>query len=168
MDPFDVLGIEARFDVDLDQLHQRHRQLAKALHPDKFVGRGASERRMALSKSIEVNDALRIVQDPVRRAEALLARLGIDASDESSTATDPVWLMDIMEQREALVQAQQAKDKSALQSLQSQMRQRETQLLQQLSEAFASHAPSAKAPLSKLRFVRRFIEQASLVEDELL
>jgi hypothetical protein len=37
---------------------------------------GASERRAALSKAVEVNEAWRIVRDPIRRAEALLELAG--------------------------------------------------------------------------------------------
>lgn len=41
-DPFEMLGVERRFDLDLKVLEKTHRELSRALHPDKFVQAGAS------------------------------------------------------------------------------------------------------------------------------
>jgi len=54
-DPFQTLGVPARFDLDAEELAQRHRDLSRALHPDKFAGAGAQERRLSLSRAIEVH-----------------------------------------------------------------------------------------------------------------
>ena len=56
-DPFETLGVEARFDLDLRAVEQRHRDLSKALHPDRYTGAPAAERRMSLSRAIDVNEA---------------------------------------------------------------------------------------------------------------
>jgi len=61
MDPFATLGVEPRFDLDLGEVARRHRELSRALHPDKYTGAPAAERRLALSRAIEVKDAFRIV-----------------------------------------------------------------------------------------------------------
>ena len=57
-DPFAALGIEPSFDLDLKKLEERHRDLAKALHPDRFSSTPASERRLSLNKAIEVNEEI--------------------------------------------------------------------------------------------------------------
>jgi len=36
-DPFAMLGVERRFDLDLKVLEKTHRELSRALHPDKFA-----------------------------------------------------------------------------------------------------------------------------------
>ena len=64
-DPFELLGIPARYDLDLDELATRQRDLSRALHPDRYAGRGASERRQALGKAIEVNEAARLLKQVV-------------------------------------------------------------------------------------------------------
>ena len=58
MDPFATLGIDRRFDVDLPALEKRHRELSRALHPDRFADAGASERKATLAKAVEVNEAV--------------------------------------------------------------------------------------------------------------
>jgi len=54
MDPFAILGIPRAYAVDLAAVEKTHRELSRALHPDKFLGAGPSERRAALSKAVEV------------------------------------------------------------------------------------------------------------------
>ena len=41
MDPFATLGAPRRFDLDLTALEKTHRELSRALHPDKFTQAGA-------------------------------------------------------------------------------------------------------------------------------
>ena len=74
MDPFATLGIARAATTSTSRrVEKTHRELSRALHPDGTSSAGASERRAALSKAVEVNEAWRIVRDPIRRAEALLA-----------------------------------------------------------------------------------------------
>jgi molecular chaperone HscB len=123
---------------------------------------------LALSRAIEVNEAWRVFKDPVRRAEALLMRLGIDASETSGAKADPELLMEMMEHREDLAQARMTKDVSRLSSLITMMKEREEKVIASLTQAFEKEPPSASAHLAELRFVRRFLEEASVAEDELL
>ena len=101
-DPFATFGLTPAFELDLNELEQRHRELSRALHPDRYAGRGASERRQALGKAIEVNEAWRRLKNPVKRAEALLERLGLAVSEEQEPKPAPEFLMDVMERREEL------------------------------------------------------------------
>ncbi len=173
MDPFSVLGIPPRLSLDLGEIEKRYRDLSRALHPDKFVGRPASERRMALSKAIEVNEAWRTLKDPVKRAEALMRRAGVPVGETKEGAADPALLMEMMEQREALSEARAARDKAALDRLVASMREREQRVIATLASRFdapdgsADDAKAALPALGELRYVRRFLEEASAAEDEL-
>jgi molecular chaperone HscB len=173
MDPFDTLGIPPRFAVELPELEKRYRELSRTLHPDKYVGRPASERRMALSRAIEVNEAWRILRDPARRAEALLRRAGLQTGETSQAPADPELLMEMMEQREALSDARASKDRPTLERLLSQMRAREQSVLARLGSILDQAGAGGDALrsglpiLGELRYVRRFLEEASAVEDEI-
>ncbi|MBI5535116.1 MAG: Fe-S protein assembly co-chaperone HscB [Deltaproteobacteria bacterium] len=173
MDPFDTLGIPPRFALELTETEQRYRDLSRALHPDKYVGRPASERRMALSKAIEVNEAWRLLRDPARRAEAMFRRAGIEVGETKGAPADPELLMEMMEQREALAEVRGNKDRPGLETLVAGMREREKSVLDRLAAALDAPAPNPDAlrsnlpALSELRYVRRFLEEASAAEDEL-
>lgn len=169
MDPFATLGIERRFDVDLSDAEKKHRELSRALHPDKFVGAPPSEKRAALNKAVEVNEAWRAVRDPIRRAEALFQLAGVPVGETNEPKPSPVFLMDMMEQREALAEAKAMKDLAAVRGLAEAVADRANATELALTEGFRANADlsSLVKRLGELRFYRRFLEEVSSIEDDL-
>jgi molecular chaperone HscB len=168
VDPFATLGIARSFDVDLDATERVYRELSRALHPDKFVAAGPSERRAALGKAVEVNAAWRIVRDPVRRAEALLRLSGVEVSEGGEPKPEPEFLMDMLEQREALSDAKRARNLAAVRTMAAGIEARTRDVERALSEGFASgQGANLVARLGELRFYRRFLDEVSAIEDEL-
>jgi molecular chaperone HscB len=168
MDPFATLGIPRAFDLDLDAAERAHRDLSRALHPDKFVAGGASERRAALGKAVEVNEAWRIVRDPIRRAEALLSLAGVVLGEGHEPNADTEFLMEMLEQREALGEAKTARDLATVRQLAATIEKRGRDAERALAEGFArGEAASLLGKVSELRFYRRFLDEVSAIEDEL-
>jgi molecular chaperone HscB len=170
VDPFEALGVEPTFSLDLAILEQRHRDLSRALHPDRHAASGAAERRMALGRAIEVNEAFRKLKDPVRRAEALLARLGVLSGEGKEPPASPALLMEVMERREALAEIRLSKNQVALARLIAGVEAEERRVRADLAEKFADFAPNAGEILKKvgeLRYYRRFLEEAQAIADDL-
>jgi molecular chaperone HscB len=169
MDPFATLGMPANFDVDLSVVEKTHRELSRALHPDRYVASGASERRAALGKAVEVNEAWRIVRDPIRRAEALLELRGVDAGETAEPKADPEFLMEMLEQREALADARHARDLPSVRRLAALVEVRSRDAEREMAAGFAGGGPVPPlvAKLAELRFYRRFLDEVSAIEDEL-
>ncbi|MEO7110384.1 MAG: Fe-S protein assembly co-chaperone HscB [Polyangiaceae bacterium] len=173
MNPFEILGIDARYDLDLRAVEKRHRELSVALHPDKFASDGASARREAIERASQVNEAWRIVRDPVRRAEALFAVAGIKVGETNEPKSDQAFLMDMMEMRETLSDARDSNDLAKIRSLADDATARESAVKQALSAMFADgHVQTDKAvliqalpKLGELRFYRRMLEDVSVIED---
>jgi molecular chaperone HscB len=170
VDPFEALGVEPVFSLDLAVLEQRHRDLSRALHPDRYAAAGAAERRMALGRAIEVNEAFRNLKDPVRRAEALLAKRGVQSGEGKEPPAAPALLMEVMERREALADIRQNKNHAALTRLVAEVRADEARTQAALAKEFASEA-SVPAEILKyvgqLRYYRRFLEEAESIADDL-
>ncbi len=171
LDPFETLGLEPRFDLDMEQLQVRHRELSRALHPDRHAGKTPAERRHALGKAIEVNDAFRQLKNPLTRARALLAKLG-HAIEEGQEAKPPAeLLMDMMEQREALAEVRESGDQKALAELSQTIEGRQQQAIDALTRTFAAteqvDAPKAAELMSELRYYARFLEEAGAIADEM-
>ncbi len=173
-DPFELLGVDPRFDLDLSALEKRHRDLSRTLHPDRYAGSPAAERRQALNKAIEVNEAWRTLRDPIRRAESLCARLNMPVDTSSYPPAAPAFLMEMMELREALSDAKSAGDLSAVEKLRESVETSETACLSDLQAAFGAVKPADSLPeglvkrIGELRYYRRFLEEARAIEDELL
>ena len=169
--PFEALGIEPVFSLDLAVLEQRHRDLSRALHPDRHAASGAAERRRALGRAIEVNEAFRILKDPIRRAEALLALRGVESGEGKDPPASPALLMEVMERREALAEVRQTKNEAALERLRSEVRREAERTQAVLTSEFAS--PSANSAeilkrVGELRYYRRFLDEAASIADDLL
>lgn len=170
-DPFEMLGVERRFDLDLATLEKTHRELSRALHPDRYAQAGASERRAVLEKAASVNEAWRIVRDPVRRAEALFELVGIPIGDDNEPKASPTFLMEVLEEREALADARAAKDLAKVRSVGAAMTARAREVEAKLASGFAAKPDRAAAEklvplLGELRFYKRFLDEVSTIEEE--
>jgi molecular chaperone HscB len=174
MDPFRILGVEKRFDLDLAVLEKTHRELSRALHPDRFTGAGSAERRDALEKAASVNEAWRALRDPVKRAEALFVSLGVPVGDASEPKPSPAFLMEMLDEREALQGAREQKDLPRVEALGEKVRARMEKAEDELAAGFRRDGMTADdvrgllPRLGELRFYRRFLEEVSAIEDEAL
>lgn len=169
--PFEALGVEPAYGLDLVLLEQRHRDLSRALHPDRHAASGVAERRMALGRAIEVNESYRILRDPVRRAEALLALRGVATGEGKEPPASPVFLMEVMERREALAEVRQNKNEAALDRLIAEVRAQASGVEAALGREFASPSSNSTEILKRmgeLRYYRRFLDEAGSIADDIL
>lgn len=171
-DPFAMLGVERRFDLDLKALEKTHRELSRALHPDRFAQAGASERRAVLEKAASVNEAWRTVRDPIKRAEALFQLAGIKVGEDNEPKASPAFLMEVLEEREALSEARAAKDLAKVRAVGEAMTKRAEATQKKLADGFAA-GPADRAAvetlvplLGELRFYRRFLDEVAAIEEE--
>ena len=170
-DPFKTLGLEPAFDIDVPAVEARHRELSRALHPDKYASAPAAERRMALSRAIEVNEAWRAIKDPIKRAEAMFRHIGVPAGETAEPNPSTDLLMEMMEAREELSDAARAKDMPKVHNLALKMQLREREVLSALSEGFKranddlSQARKLLHCLGELRYLRRFLDEVAAVEE---
>jgi molecular chaperone HscB len=171
MDPFATFGIERRFDVNLPALEKRHRELSRALHPDKFADAGPSERKATLAKAVEVNEAWRVLRDPITRAEALFALAGVSTDERNAPRPSGQLLSAALELREALEEAKEKRDLAAIEKLAGHVDASRRAAEEKLAAAFADGgakraAVEALVPvLGELRFHKRFLDEVSAIED---
>ncbi len=171
VNPFEALGVEPVFSLDLAVLEQRHRDLSRALHPDRHAASGAAERRLALGRAIEVNEAFRILKDPIRRAEALLALRGVESGEGKEPPASPALLMEVMERREALAEVRQTKNEAALERLRAEVGKEADRTQAVLTREFAAPRTNSAEILKRigeLRYYRRFLDEAASIADDLL
>src|SRR5579862_7799293 len=71
-DYFAVFGLPRRLWLEMSVLEHKFLQLSWKLHPDNFVNAPDAERDLSLKRSSELNDAYRVLRDPVARVEYLL------------------------------------------------------------------------------------------------
>jgi molecular chaperone HscB len=168
--PFELLGVPALFALDEQELEKRHRELSRALHPDRYAGRSSSERREALSRAISVNEAFRKLRDPLSRAEALLSQLGREVSEGNQPKPEPALLMRVMEQREELSLARRAGDRARVEGLAASAASAAEESTERMADAFSEDPIPVEEVLKllgELRYLQRLKDEASAALDEL-
>ncbi len=151
---FELLGLPTQFEVDLTLLDQHYRTLQSEVHPDRFVTASANDRMQSMQVATQANEAYQTLKNTTARARYLLQLNGIETLEESNTAMPTDFLMLQMEWREAIDDANSAKDISALDHLLSEIRQMAKSLSQSLSRQFSEKAyPLASESVRKLSFI---------------
>lgn len=178
MNPFEQLGIEPRFGLTRAEIEERARELGRTLHPDRFAGRPAVERRAALGRALEVNEAARLLKDPVARAHSMLTLRGQLIAEAEQPPADPEFLMEIMELRHELKQVGQERNAERVQTLSAEVRVKYDAVFSELrdlldapppteKDASSRQAETAARLVSTLKYYRRFFDEADALMDEL-
>jgi molecular chaperone HscB len=176
-DRFAVLGLPRRFEVDLGAAEATYKDLSRQLHPDRFAKADPRARKAALSRTVGLNDAWRTVKDPVRRAEYLLelAGFGLGGDDRQAdnelrktkqVAAPPTFLIEILELREELGEAQRAGDEVKVAFMADEMRSRAAEAMKGIAAALeAGKFEDGARTLVALRYYQRFLDEVAAYEE---
>jgi molecular chaperone HscB len=129
---FELFHLPAQFDLDITQLDRAFREVQAQVHPDKFVGSGSAEQRVAMQWATRANEAYQTLKNPLKRAGYLCELHGVSLQTESNTAMPRDFLMQQMEWREELEEAKQ--DSTALLSLAEKVRNEHEQQIKKIAE----------------------------------
>ncbi|RME27327.1 MAG: hypothetical protein D6798_04810 [Deltaproteobacteria bacterium] len=95
-DHFAVLGLPRRWHLDAGEIDRAWRARSRLVHPDRFAGRSAVERRMSLQWTAAINGARRALRDPIRRGWYIVTGEARPRED-GRIALDPDFLEQIFE-----------------------------------------------------------------------
>ncbi|HZM33603.1 MAG TPA: Fe-S protein assembly co-chaperone HscB [Burkholderiales bacterium] len=165
---FDLFGLPPAFALEKDRLEAAYREIQSRVHPDRFASAGDAERRASLQWTTRVNEAFRILRNPVARGRHLLELHGVDVAFETNTAMPPDFLMEQMELREALEEAKEKKSFDALERLKGDLRDRKAALEKQIARAIDDKKDYAGAAelVRKLMFLDKLDEEIDLAYEE--
>ena len=161
---FELFGLAPGFGIEAEALERSYREIQSRVHPDRFAHAGDAERRASLQWTTRVNEAYRVLKDPVKRARHLLELHGVDVAFETNTAMPPEFLMQQMELREAL---EAAKDPAKLDDLRAQLRGSRTVLEAEIAQAIDGEKDYAGAAglVRKLQFLDKLDSEIDAAYD---
>lgn len=170
---FELFGLLPSFDVDQQLLAGRYRELQRSIHPDRFANASERERRMAVQRAAQINEAFDCLKEPLKRARYLLELNGIPVDDERDTHVDAEFLMEQMGLREALGEVRDAPEPlRELAGLMVDIERRRQEINAELAAQFATgrvdQLSAAKANVHKLQFLRKLYQEAQDLEEELI
>ena len=152
---FQLFAVPATFAQDRIALDARWKELQREAHPDRFAAQGAAAQRIAMQWSVRINEAYQRLKDPVKRASYLCELHGAQIDAERNTAMPGAFLMQQMEWREALDDAQ---DAASVEQLGSQMAVARDAVLTQIAELLdvRHDHKAASEQVRALMFIERF------------
>jgi molecular chaperone HscB len=158
---FELFGLTPSFRVDIERLDQAFRDIQTQVHPDKFAHLGDQERRMSMQWATHANEAYQILKNPLSRARYLLRLHGVDTQEESNTAMPADFLMAQMEWREAIMEAREAQDSDAMETLHHRLRGEIRAQHLELGELLDERADyqAASGLVRKLKFMEKLGEE---------
>jgi molecular chaperone HscB len=171
MDYFGAFGLEPRLGLDINDLQARFYRLSREHHPDRFTRRPAEEQARALEMTSLLNDGLRVLRDPVQRAEYVLKRAGFDIGEQRTKDVPPELLEEVFELNLALeeMRSGDASARPALADAHRNFTGRVHQLDQQLSGLFADYdaatdggrevLPKIRGLLNKRRYLENLVRE---------
>ena len=171
--PYAVLGLkDRRLNLDLMDLEERLFQLSKKFHPDRFAGKSAAEVQFSHDHSSAVNNAYRVLKNPISRAKhAVEKELG---SIEDKSASVPMDMADLFfevhEHLDAIREANGNPPEEALAavaSAESELRQKVRDLEMELMNLFVEYdehpdrttVEQMKEVLSHRSYIQSFLRQ---------
>ena len=169
MTHFELFSLAPSVDLDVAALEAQHRKLAMESHPDRVADPHA--RRLAAEKSAALNDAIKVLKDPVRRAFYVLELKGVKLESEQAAAKVKMpkdFLEEIMEQREALEAVKATRQLAAAHAMAEEIRATRARTLELGQQALRrDDVPTATTALARVRYYTRFLEEVDAFEEEL-
>ena len=160
MNHFTTFDLPTTFTVDTKVLSARYRDLQAAVHPDRFVNAADADRRLAMSRTVDINGAYTTLKDPMLRAMHLLGLVGVDGLDEKNTKMPADFLMEQIDWREALADARLKEDEDRLEEMSSEIVSTLTSLGDSFDAAYrGEHFDVATTVARKMRFMQKLAEE---------
>ena len=144
---FELLGLAPRFDLDLAALRQKYLQVSRGVHPDQHGD--SAEPDTSLRLSAQLNEAHRVLADPVLRAEYLLELSGGDSASSDKSVLDGVLSSALM-LREEIGDAKASGDKATLAGCATRVRKLHEEMLGRIG-ALARQLPGDEQTRRQLR-----------------
>lgn len=155
---FQLFGLAPRFALERAALDERWKQLQRQVHPDRFAAQDSAAQRVAMQWSVRINEAYNRLKDPLKRAAYWCELNGAPIQAHSNTAMPPAFLMQQMEWREALEEAESAPELEALLDQAQAARKGLLSAIEQLIDT-TNDASGAAQQVRALMFVERFAEE---------
>ncbi|HET8694595.1 MAG: Fe-S protein assembly co-chaperone HscB [Burkholderiales bacterium] len=157
-DDFTLLGLRRAFSLDRSELDAAWKALQAQVHPDRFAAEGGAAQRLAMQWAVRVNEAHQRLKDPLKRAAYMCELGGAPVQAHSNTAMPGDFLMQQMQWREALEEAEAVAEVEALADEVSSQRKTRLARVTQLLDGESNPAAAAQE-VRALMFIDRLLEE---------
>lgn len=164
---FELLGLEPAYDLDPAELRRRYLQCSREVHPDHHPPQAADNgdaAAVSLRTTARLNEAYRVLADPLLRAEYLLELLGGRSSADDKSVPQQVLTRTLM-LREEIEEAREDGDEKALRELRERARSLRDEALTHVAD-LARRLPGSdetrrelRQRLNAVKYYQKLLEQ---------
>lgn len=172
---FSFYDLEPCFILDEKQLKTAFLKNSRKYHPDYYTQSSDAEKRFALDMTTKNNTAYKVLLDPVKRIEHILKIHKILGDASSEEKMDNMFLMEMMEVNEQIMDAKLDQDDNSLENIRQEIGSKTESLEKkahlQMKEFDKSQdlslLPEIKAYYFKKKYIARILQQISGEEVDL-
>jgi molecular chaperone HscB len=166
-DYFEFFGLPRNLIIDLKDLEERFYKLSRKWHPDLYARSGVEERQWSLDGTAVLNDAYRVLKNPVARTQYLLRLEGFEPGEQGSKDVPPELLEEMFELNMLLDEEPSHADLEAMRQRFEGMRDSIDTEIQQKSGAWdADHNRETlnelRGLLNRRKYITNLIEKANV------
>ncbi|XP_056385646.1 iron-sulfur cluster co-chaperone protein HscB [Hyla sarda] len=156
-DYYQLLDCERSFNINIQELQRKYRNLQRFLHPDYFGQKSKQEQDISEKQSSLVNKAYNTLLSPLSRGIYLLSLHGISIPEGTEGSVDAPLLLEILEINEKLNDMSAAKEMEEIGMLVQETCQ---SLTENIREAFEKgDLDCAKVLLVKMKYYVNILDQ---------
>jgi molecular chaperone HscB len=163
-DYFEFFEIPLQLALNAKELEKRFYALSRQLHPDLFSRKSAREQEYSLEASATLNDAYRVLKDPIARALYVLKREGFEMGEQSTKDVPPELLEEVFELNLALEDANEVEVDAARLRFENMRGELDAELQLKFAAWDASHdretLGEVRALLNRHKYVTNLIDKA--------
>tara|TARA_B100000405_G_scaffold299654_1_gene258275 strand:+ start:714 stop:1229 length:516 start_codon:yes stop_codon:yes gene_type:complete len=162
---FEIFRLPVDFNIDISELSERHRELQKEVHPDRFASGTDQEKRLSMQWSALVNTAHETLRSPLLRGIYMLELRGLRLDHNPQLPAE--LLMRQIQLREELEEFEEST--SALDRLDG-FKTRLNRKLEELGQLFAltEYDEAALELVYEMQFLTKLLVAADQLEEKLL
>ncbi len=154
IDPFTLFGIPTFFEIDNKAIADIYFIRQRQLHPDRFILKSNKEKQYALAQVARLNEAYKILCNPVERASYLIKLSGWQTPVEENEKLTQQMMLEQFELREKLEKISDIKN---LNNLKAKVENEVMECIFTLSKAFQDQQEvTAQCKTVELQFLKKF------------
>lgn len=146
---FQLFSHPENYKIDLSLLQAQLRDLQKQYHPDNFVSEDQDQLNQAIAASSLINQAYNTLTEPLARAIYLFKLQGLDIDLVHDTKFSQSFLLEQIELREQISEAEENQDFDALEAIEQDLQAQSKQLELQIEQSFQTQDFAAIRELVK-------------------
>ncbi|XP_072271567.1 iron-sulfur cluster co-chaperone protein HscB [Pyxicephalus adspersus] len=156
-DYFQILHCDRSYEINIQELQRKYRNLQRSLHPDYFSQKSQLERDISDQQSSLVNKAYDTLLSPLSRGIYLLGIHGITLPEGTEGDMDVPFLTEILEVNEQLIDANSDVE---IEEIGNVIQEKCQELIENVREAFQKDdLEGAKTFLTKMKYYTNILEQ---------